>query len=296
MLDFKELPPEAFEQLIRELLFSCSMAVEWSGRGPDGGRDLICREPLTSLIAPTNRVWLVQCKHFALANRSVGVNDLDNIVDSCVHHNATGYLLACSTQPSSAVVHRLEGVTTNPANAITATFWDGVTIERHLAKPRQWAIAQRFFPVSAGNWLIYATDRPNDFVAHYRGYVFHLTNRIGSSITHQLRSTESRIAEIEEIRKQLPKDQFIRPRAIWYDDKNGAYKWYVDYMYPSRTKPALTKAQLASALHDGWALDDGQSYHWDIRFVEYLPVSDHYDRDHYEYYVQYAKFPRRCRS
>jgi hypothetical protein len=78
MLDFKELPQdgEAFEQLIRELLFSYGMTVEWSGRGPDGGRDLICRESLKSLIAPTNRTWLVQCKHFAHANFSVGVDDL----------------------------------------------------------------------------------------------------------------------------------------------------------------------------------------------------------------------------
>jgi hypothetical protein len=162
MLDFKELPQdgEAFEQLIRELLFSYGMTVEWSGRGPDGGRDLICRESLKSLIAPTNRTWLVQCKHFAHANRSVGVDDLDNIVDSCAHHNATGYPLVCSTQPSSAVVNRLEGITTNPGNSITATFWDGVTIERLLSQPRHCAIAQRFFPVSASNWRIYATERP----------------------------------------------------------------------------------------------------------------------------------------
>ena len=52
MLDFKELPQdgEAFEQLIRELLFSYGMTVEWSGRGPDGGRDLICCESLKSLM------------------------------------------------------------------------------------------------------------------------------------------------------------------------------------------------------------------------------------------------------
>jgi hypothetical protein len=289
MLDFKELPAdgEAFEQLIRELLFSYGMAVEWSGRGPDGGRDLICREPLKSLIAPTNRTWLVQCKHFAHANRSVGVDDLDNIVDSCVHHKATGYLLACSTQPSSALVNRLDGVTTNPANAITATFWDGVTIERLLSRPRQWAIAQRFFPVSAGNWQIYATERPNDFVAHYRGYVFHLSNRIGSSTEHHLPSIERRVAEIEAINRELPNGQFIRPRAVWYDDKNGVYKWYVDYMYPDDAQPAFNEAQLASKLRNGWALEDGQRYFWDFKFVQYWQMSDHYDKDHYEYYVRY---------
>jgi hypothetical protein len=39
MLDFKELPQdgEAFEQLIRELLFSYGMTVERSGRGPMEG-------------------------------------------------------------------------------------------------------------------------------------------------------------------------------------------------------------------------------------------------------------------
>jgi hypothetical protein len=247
MLDFTELPDDGkkFEQLIRELLFSYGMAVEWSGRGPDGGRDLICREPLKSLITPMNRTWLVQCKHFAHANRSVGIDDLDNIVDSCVHHKAAGYLLACSTQPSSTVVNRLEGVSTNPVNATTATFWDAVTIERLLSRPRQWAIAQRFFPVSAGNWQIYATDRPNDFVAHYRGYVFHLSNRIGSSINHHLLSIEKRIAEIEVINRKFPKGQFTRPRAIYYDDKNGAFKWYVDFMYPNDATPAVTEAALS---------------------------------------------------
>jgi hypothetical protein len=94
MLDFKELPKdgEAFEQLVRELLFSYGMDVEWSGRGPDGGRDLMCREPLRSLIAPASRTWLVQCKHFAHADRSVGADDLNNVVDSCTQHKATGYL------------------------------------------------------------------------------------------------------------------------------------------------------------------------------------------------------------
>lgn len=289
MLDFKELPQdgEAFEQLVRELLFSYGMAVEWSGRGPDGGRDLICREALKSLIAPTSRTWLVQCKHFAHANRSVGVDDLDNVVNSCSHHNATGYLLACSTQPSSSVVNRLEGITANPANLVMATFWDGVTIERLLSQPRHWAIAQRFFPVSAGHWRIYATERPNNFVAHYKGYVFNLTNRIGSSTGHLLASVEARSVELEDISSKLPKEHFLRPRAVWYDDKNGGFKWYIDYMYPNKSRPTVSEAQLAHALHDGWALEDGQIYHWDIEFVQYWPYSDHYDRDHYDYYVRY---------
>lgn len=289
MIDFKEMPKDgmAFEQLLRELLFSYGMTVQWSGRGPDGGRDLVCRERQPSLIAETSKTWLVQCKHFAHGNRSVGIEDLDNIVDSCAHHGATGYLLACSTQPSSAVVNRLESITGNKTNSIVATFWDGVDIERLLSRPRHWAIAQRFFPISASKWKIYATERPNDFVAHYKGYVFHLTNRIGSLIDHHLSSIEERISEIEDVANKLPNGHIIRPRAVWYDDKHGSYTWYVDYLYPHNATPATSEAAIKVALHDNWALDDGKMYNWDVQLFQYWPHSDHYDQDHYDYYVRY---------
>ena len=146
-------------------------------------------------------------------------------------------------------------------------------------------IAQRFLPGSTGPWRLYATERPNDFVAHYIGYVFHLSNRIGSRADHHLPSIENRIAELEMI--SFPKGHFIRPRAVWYDDKSGTYSWYIDYMFPHGTRPVTTRAKLADALHDGRALEDGQLYHWDVKLVQYLPYSDHYDQDHYDYYVRY---------
>jgi hypothetical protein len=158
-------------------------------------------------------------------------------------------------------------------------------LERLLSQPRQWAIAQRFMPKSCGAWRIFATEAPNDFVAHYAGYVFHLTNRIGSSVGHQLSSIASRIAEIEKIR--LPTGHFIRPRAIWYDDKSGCYTGYIDYMRPSGESPAISRATLLDVLRDGWALEDGQLYNWDISYVRYLGFSDHYDQDHYDYYTRY---------
>lgn len=286
-MDFKELPQDgqAFEQLVRELLFSNGLHVAWSGKGPDGGRDLICTETIDSHFVKSTRTWLVQCKHKAHSGDSVGIAELDNIVDSCTHHHATGYILVCSTQPSSAVVNRLESVTNNPANSVTATYWDGVMLQRMLSAPRLWAIAQRFMPKSCGEWQIYATEAPNDFVAHHKGYVFHLSNRIGSSVDYHLPSISRRIEEIEKI--SFPKDHFIRPRSVWYNDKSGEYVWYVDYMRPHDEKAAYTKAMLADMLHDGWALEDGQMYSWDIKLVKYSAHSDHYDSDHYDYYTRY---------
>jgi hypothetical protein len=287
MLDFTELPDDGqlFEQLIRETLFALGLHVEWSGRGPDGGRDILCRDQLHGTIGSRPFIWLVQCKHFAHANRSVGVNDLDNIVDSCVQHGADGYLLACSTQPSSAVVNRLEAISAGRNAVLEAKYWDAVQIERLLSHSRRWSVAQRFFPRSAGEWLIYATEEPNDFIAHYRGYVFHLTNRIDSDVGMHLQSIARRISEIESI--ALPEGHFIRPRCVWYNGKSPEYIWYIDYMRPHKEPIALTRAEIQYALKDGWALEDGQLYSWDVSLIEYFPYSDHYDRDHYDYYTRY---------
>ena len=85
--------------------------VYWSGRGADGGRDLICHEEHQSDFLSDDKIWLIQCKHKAHSEKSVGIDDLDEIVDSCTQHNAKRYLLVTSTVPSSATVNRLEGIT-----------------------------------------------------------------------------------------------------------------------------------------------------------------------------------------
>ncbi|WP_191602516.1 restriction endonuclease [Marinomonas algicola] len=64
MLDFNELSTnrQNLEQLTRELLFSMGYQVYWNGRGPDGGRDLICIDAHNSRFRDTSRKWLIQCK------------------------------------------------------------------------------------------------------------------------------------------------------------------------------------------------------------------------------------------
>lgn len=188
MLDFKELDKDGkeFELLIRELLFSKGFKVYWSGVGPDGGRDLLCIEEHKSFFAPSQKKWLIQCKHNANGGGSVGIKDLDDIVDSCLQHDATGFMLACSTQPSSAVVARLESINNNPKNDITAIYWDYVFIEQALSSPALWRVAQRFFPISseASSWKVYATENPNHWVVNFKGYYFHLANRIARQAFH----------------------------------------------------------------------------------------------------------------
>jgi len=294
MLDFKELDVNGkeFELLIRELLFLKGLDVYWSGVGPDGGRDLVCVETMKSVFSNEKKTWLIQCKHNAHSENSVGIGAIDGLFDACSQHSATGYILVCSTQPSSSVVDRLEAITKNPSNSISAIYWDYVQIERLLSTPKLWRIAQRFFPVSAdaSSWNVYATEDPSRWVVNYKGYYFHLTNRVGSRHDYQFSSISERIAEIDAI--DTAEDHFLRVRTVYYDDKNGHYSWYVDYMYPNGEQPTYAPLELKNMLGDENVHNDGQFYTYHIAFRTYLKHSDHYDPDHSDYYIdQNSKNP-----
>lgn len=284
MLDFKELPKDGqdFELLIRELLFKAGFHVAWSGRGADGGRDLVCTETHQTILGSQTKRWLVQCKHFAHSEKSVGLADLDDIITSAAQHRCSGYLLACSTFPSSGVVQRLESIASNQEVRLSTNYWDAVQIERLLDTPQMWRIAQRFFPVTATGFEIFATELPNRWIVNYKGYYFHLSNRVGSDSQMHLDSVAARVSEIEGIK--LPEDHHLRIRAVYYDDKNGGYVWYLDYLKPYKDSAGVSIASLKRYLKDGWALEDGQVYRFDIVLRSVTPWSDHYDMDHYDYY------------
>ncbi|GEM_PF-481285 len=290
MLDFRELSTSGteFELLVREVLFAKGLDTTWSGVGSDGGKDLICIENINSVFGRSTRRWLVQCKHFAHANRSVGISDVDSIADSCAHHGAVGYVLATSTYVSSGLVGRLDGIAANSENRLLTAYIDGAMIERMLLSPALFHVAQRFFPVSASNheWQVSRTDRPNHFIVNYKGYIFHLTNRIGSNPDYHFGTIRNRIEDIEKI--DMPEGHLLRPRAFWYDDKNGGYSVHLDYMIPhGKSERPYSERSIARALGDGDVLEDGQFYNFDVITRRYIPTSDHYDPDHYNYYTPY---------
>jgi Restriction endonuclease len=290
MLDFKELSKDgtSFEMLLREVLFAQGLDVASSGVGPDGGKDLICVERLSSLFGSSSRRWLIQCKHFAHSGRSVGTPDIDNIRDSCSQHGVQGYVLAASTYLSSSLVNRLEGIAADPAANLLTSYIDGPMIERLLLSPNLFHVAQRFFPISASRheWNVSRTDRPNHFIVNYKGYLFHLTNRIGSNFHYHFDTIKNRIEDIESI--PHPEGHFIRPRAFWYDDKNGGYSVHLDYMIPHTSKEQrYSERSIARSLGDGNVMEDGQFYSFDVVTRRYHPHSDHHDVDHYSYYTPY---------
>ena len=181
MIDYSELPSDGvrFEQLVRELLIREDYEVRWTGVGPDGGRDLLVIERALGPFASFERTWLVSCKHKAHSGASVGLNDLDaSIVDSCKAIGADGFILSCSTQPSTALITRLKEIESN--NKITCRVWDGVDIEKRLMTPRTYSLMQIFFPKTAQSlhWTVFNAGSPTFWCGSHAGHFFYMSSRI----------------------------------------------------------------------------------------------------------------------
>lgn len=289
MLDFSELSSngEDLELLVRELAISSGYKAHWSGRGPDGGQDLLIEEPGDLNFGAKTRRWLVSCKHMALANggkgKSVGIDDLGGeggIVDAVHQHEADGFLLACSTQPSSALVARLAAIERN--RRVPTHVWDGVQLERMLGTPRGWQIAQRFMPISADSagWRIFMTDEPNRFVGITRGYYIQLVNRHGSG--------QVSLWEIDRVLKQVeaapvPEKACIRPRGVFDNDKVTAFTWYLDYLHQGRDGEGEESARRLGEYLNSLP-DEGIFHHFEVRPRWAHFGGDSHDNDHYRYY------------
>lgn len=285
MIDFKELPQNGddFEFLIRDILYNKGLEVYWSGKGADGGKDLLCIEKQDSNFKATEKRWVIQCKHNAHANRAVNPSDIDDVAGVCDEHNATGYLLVCSTYPSSALVRRLEEIQKN--KNITISFWDSRYIERELMKPQNWDIANLYFPITLSKmgWRI-STITPYFWHANYNGNIFYMAARIGN-YNYFLQDIQDRLNDLKQIKK--PKDHIIRLRAAYFDDKYTNYKLYIDYLIPINEDENMHYLDQTVKQFEKFDIIEGVSYEFDIMTYRYNYASDNFDQDHQTYYNKY---------
>lgn len=291
MIDFKELPEDgtAFEQFIREMCLIYDLHPQWTGKGPDQGRDILINEKARGPIGDFARRWLVQCKHFAHSGKSVGRDDVGSIIDDCRQVGAEGYLLVCSTQPSSSLITNLKEITEKPDNRLVTATWDAVDLEKRLAEPRCFSLGHLFFPNSFAPtpWKLYNTGAPNKWTAHYKSYFLHLSSRVSGRYPN-LRECESIISLLEQISPKR-EDESIRPRAIYFDDKHEQFAVFADYLVPHNQDPSLSSKDFDAVLNDGDGLhSDGNGIwyitYWDIQVQRINPHSDHFDLDHYDFY------------
>lgn len=286
MLDFAELDSNGddFELLVRELLYNKGLEVYWSGKGPDGGRDLLCVEKYKSNFKNVRKRWLIQCKHNAHSGNAVGINDLGSIGNACRQHNADGYILVCSTYPSSSVVTMLEALEQN--EKIVTSFWDYQTLERQLLTPANWTLISRFFPESVQKIGIQVSQISSDFWRiFYKGSVLYFSLRLGADFNNYLDYIIDRIEELQKIK--MPEHQYLRLRAIYFDDKYCNFRAYCDYLIPEglpgeEFRPSEEVIEFCSE-----RCIDGLFWDTDVMFYECRYSSDSFDFNDKSYYSQF---------
>jgi len=296
MIDFRELPDDGtrFEQLVRELLLTYELSPRWTGQGPDQGRDLIATETATGPIGTFNRIWLVSCKHYAHSGRAVGRQDVASVVDDCRQAKADGFLLVCSTHPSSGTIQKLSELAADRANRLTTAYWDSVELEKRLLNPTGFSLAHQFFPESmrARSWRIYNAGSPSFWAAHFKSSFFYLASRKSTGFP-PLEEVELIFARLSNV-VPLGENQNLRLRAVYFDDKNEQFYIFVDYLVPQGATDILPPGELNKILKDGDGLHSrGNAMwyvaHWDVRLIRTRPKSDSYQLDHRDYYEPHLR-------
>ncbi len=300
MIDFTELPEDGvkFEQLIRELLVLEGFETHWTGVGQDGGRDLVVTEKLKGELSEYERKWLISCKHTANSGKSLGREQAGNITEDCRAIGAEGYILVCSTQPTASLVTRLTEIE-KKQNIITK-FWDSIEIEKRLSKPNTFSLIHTFFLESSKRyrWRVYNAFSPAFWAANYKDYFFYLSCRHSNTYPY-LESVETIVSLIEKVplhkdRKYGFETQYLRLRAVYYDDRHCTHIAYVDYIFPKGTedKAILKPKKLNDLLFKAFTKKEHKVMNlptWDIKYREESTSSDSFQLDHKRYYEPYLK-------
>lgn len=300
MLDFKELPDDGilFEQLIREILVKEGYNTHWTGVGQDGGRDLVIIENLTGDLSEYKRKWLVSCKHFAHSRKSVNKEHLGNITEDCKAIGAEGYILACSTQPTSGLITRFEEIQKH--QSLIIKFWDSIEIEKRLTKPNTFGLIHTFFPKSSEKykWQIYNAYSPAFWAANFKDYFFYMSSRLSNKYP-PIDTIEAIINILEKAPlykggKNGYSSHYLRLRGVYYDDKYSQHVAYIDYIYPRdcNEKLIIDKTELYYKLNSGFTEKEHEIMNeptWDVLYIPEFMGGDGFDLDHKSYYEPYLK-------
>ncbi|QPO12004.1 hypothetical protein IT893_00240 [Thalassospira sp. A40-3] len=287
MLDFTELSRDGIglELLTRELALRIGLHPNWTGKGPDSGRDLLVVEVLKGTLSDVESRWLVDCKYSSRPTNAVSVDDVKDIRDRCERVAADGFLLVCNTCPSSELVKKLDELSSQ--GKVKTAIWDGVALERMLLTPNCFSLAQQFFPISlnGSKWQIFFTEKEERWLAHFRGYFFYLESRSGHEAP-AFSDLERVLQEIESV--TLNPGEQLRPRAIWHDTPNGAfYNVAVDYLVPSDSAPSMGPKDLSKLLDSGCVC--GGQVLWFIIPRIVIVQSDYFSPDDHRYYDEFNR-------
>lgn len=303
MLDFRELSQDGtdLERLTREIFVNEGYEVHWTGKGTDGGRDLIVVEKVKGPLSDFERKWLIQCKHKAHSGQSIGKSEANSLITDCERINATGYLMVCTTALSSGLIQAYKEI--SDKRELKIQYWDEVRLEDRLLKPCNFHLIHQFFPKSSNRvgWKIYNSDSPSFWAAHYKNTFLYLSSRLNMHF-QGLSTVESIYNIVEEVSKEFKVS--MRLRAVYYDDKYTNYYAFVDLLIDKRDERFLNEernpfmeseyekliAQVEQALPYCVNIDIGYlPIQWDLKGYQVNKSHDGYDPLGKEYYTPYIQ-------
>ncbi|WP_368904888.1 restriction endonuclease [Bacillus wiedmannii] len=304
MLDFKELSKDGtdLERLAREIFVREGYETHWTGKGTDGGRDLIIKEKVSGPLSKFERTWLVQCKHKAHSGDSVGKAEANSLITDCKRVGATGYLMICTTSLTSGLIQAYTEL--EEREDIVIKYWDEVRIEDRLFKPCNFSLINQFFPQSSNNvgLKIYNTNSPSFWAANYKDAFFYLSSRLAMHFT-----TTTYIKHIyeliESVKKEHKLDQInidAQLRCIYFDDKHGTYTVFVDVILdqdalsnnPFGLVTDLEQKFAESIFGKHVGVSDGEGYlsvDWDVKVHLEKTNSDRYTPHAKKFYTPYME-------
>lgn len=152
LIDFTKListvPGEGLEQLARHLGRNLGLNAQWSGRGADGGRDLIFVESLAGCLSREQRRWLVSCKDKAKSKSTVQERDLPAITDKLKQHKAQGFIVVTTSTLSTGAKNLLDSLDRSNGGDIHTLVWDASELTNFLLQPQHEALLKQFLPES----------------------------------------------------------------------------------------------------------------------------------------------------
>lgn len=167
-LDFSELeknpPGESFEALVRMLGERNGLVPQWSGRGPDQGRDLFFIETQEGPLGSRSVKWLVSCKDNSISGASVGERDIGSVTDKVIQHQCQGFLLATTTTASSGLKEKLDRLDLAQGGKLQTLVWDRFSLTKMLLDHRCADILAQFFPQHAAQTRQLTLDKAREIV------------------------------------------------------------------------------------------------------------------------------------
>lgn len=142
--NFEDLVADYFREVKQDNEYNVeSVEVKQTGKGPDGGRDILVTLVVHDSIMPFKRTWVVQCKFQENDIGKSGISDVN--IPTLIHeYAANGYLLVCKKDVNSKLTESFERLNDGCRLGFKYHYWSGNNLLNRVRLKDK--LIERYFP------------------------------------------------------------------------------------------------------------------------------------------------------